>query len=677
MKNPSEGVGGDLQDNPLRNKILGLGDGSVRKSYYPVLQQKMEELELNLYALRQSDEKFRMLLRLAPDAFFHGDPSGFLLNVNEAALALTGHSREELLTMNLQDLFPEAEMKENPLRYDLLASGEILKMERVLRKKDGSMIPVEMVSRKMPDGTYQSFIRDISERRRAESELRAEREQLLSIFDSIEETVYISDPVTYEILYANKFLEEILGKKVVGKLCYRELQGFDSPCEFCTNKIIVECKPVPYRWEYYNKFLKKHVSIIDRIIKWPDGRDVRFELAIDITGLKNAEAEREKLNEKLAQAQKLESIGRLAGGVAHDFNNMLSVIIGHCEFAQSRLASDDPVFSNLDEILKAAKRSADLTQQLLAFARKQTVTPKVLNLNETISGMLKMLSRLIGEDIELKWLPGRELWNIRIDPSQVDQILANLCVNARDAISGGDGKITIETSNVSLASEWCSARTGYIPGDYVVISISDNGCGMSPETVANIFEPFFTTKALGKGTGLGLSTVYGIVKQNNGFVNVYSEPGTGTTFRLYLPKLTEKEEFQPAPASEEKKKESGNATILLVEDEPAILKMTAMLLERLGYTVVPSANPSEALQTAREFKGEINLLMTDVIMPEMNGRDLAMRLQSIYPNIKRLFMSGYTADVIAHHGVLDEGVNFIQKPFSITDLAEKVRKSLE
>ena len=397
--------------------------------------------------------------------------------------------------------------------------------------------------------------------------------------------------------------------------------------------------------------------------------------AQDITERKRAEKEKEDLEGKLRQALKMEAVGRLAGGVAHDFNNMLSVIIGHAEMAMEEVGPERPLYANLEQIKNAGEHSADLTRQLLTFARKQTVAPKVLDLNKTVGGMTRMLQRLIGENIDLVWLPYENLWPVKMDPSQIDQVLANLCVNARDAITDV-GKITIETGNAEFDETYCNDHPGFLPGEYVLLAVSDNGCGMDTETIGNIFEPFFTTKESGKGTGLGLATVYGVVKQNTGFINVYSEPGQGTTFRIYLPRHQTKkahlsdERVTPRPGR-------GHETILIVEDEPAILRMTTMMLERLGYTVVAARTPGEAVRLAHEYTGMIDLLLTDVVMPEMNGRDLAKSILSFYPNLKRLFMSGYTANVIAHHGVLDEGVNFIQKPFSRENLGAKVREALD
>lgn len=319
-------------------------------------------------------------------------------------------------------------------------------------------------------------------------------------------------------------------------------------------------------------------------------------------------------------------------------------------------------------------RAANITRQLLTFARKRIVAPKVVDLNETVAGMLNMLRRLIGEDIEMAWLPGVGLWAVKIDPSQIDQILANLCVNARDAI-GGVGKMIVETGNRTFDEEYCSSHSGFNPGDYVKLSVSDTGHGIDKENITHIFEPFFTTKDVGEGTGLGLATVYGIVKQNNGFINVYSEAGQGATFTVYLPRfIGPNEEVQ---TDRTKFAVGGNESILLVEDESAIQKMTTAMLERMGYTVLTAGSPVEAISLMEEYQERIHLLLTDVIMPEMNGWKLAEQLLIRQPEIKCLFMSGYTANIITKHGVLDEGIHFIQKPFSKTDLAAKVREALE
>jgi len=354
---------------------------------------------------------------------------------------------------------------------------------------------------------------------------------------------------------------------------------------------------------------------------------------------------------------------------------MLGVILGHTELALLQTDENHDLFSDLKEIQTAAKRSADITKQLLAFARKQTISPRQLELNDTVESMLKILRRLIGENIDLLWQPAACLWPVKMDPSQIDQILANLCVNARDAISGV-GKLTIETGKQTFDEEYCSEHPDFIPGDFVLLAVSDNGCGMDKDTLDNLFEPFFTTKVVGNGTGLGLATIYGMVKQNNGFINVYSEPGQGSTFKIYLPRFVANKDADKA-VSEKKTAAGGTETILLVEDEPSILRMIRMMLKRKGYTVLSAATPTEAFEKAKNHSGSIDLLMTDVVMPEMNGRDLAEKITDIYPDIRLLFMSGYTADVIAHQGVLDDRVAFIQKPFSMANLAEKLREVLE
>jgi len=517
---------------------------------------------------------------------------------------------------------------------------------------------------------------DITEHQRAVEELRRSNELLASFIKHSPIYAYIKevDPTESRVLKASENYQDMIGipgSQMAGKTMQQLF-----PAEFAA-KITADDWLVVSRGEIYCQ----DEELNDRYyttIKFPillEGKNFLAGYTIDLTERKRAEEEKKNLEQQLAQAQKMESVGRLAGGVAHDFNNMLGVILGHTELAMNQLDATHPLFSGLKNIRKAAERSADLTRQLLTFARKQTVTPKVLDLNETVEVILNMLMRLIGENIDLVWLPGENLGAVKMDPSQIDQVLANLCVNARDAI-GNTGKVTIATDVAAFDEAYCAAHASVIPGEYLVLTVSDNGCGMDPETLAHLFEPFYTTKEMGKGTGLGLATVYGIVKQNNGFINVDSAPGQGATFRIYLPRhATKAEKMAKTDAGEPVAR--GRETILLVEDEPMILEMTMEILKSLGYSILPAATPGEAICLAREHAGSIHLLMTDVVMPEMNGRDLAKKLLSLYPNLKRLFMSGYTADVIAHHGVLDEGVHFIQKPFTVKDLAAKIREVLD
>lgn len=399
---------------------------------------------------------------------------------------------------------------------------------------------------------------------------------------------------------------------------------------------------------------------------------------IGILGIGRDITERKLLQEQLEQSRKLESVGRLAGGVAHDFNNMLSVIIGNTELLLLDLPDNSPAKESLEQTLYAANRSAGLTRQLLAFARQQTILPQKLDLNDVIGGILKMLRRLIGENIKLLWKPGAHLWPIRMDAGQIDQILANMCVNARDAIPD-IGSITIETRNISREDTCCPESCKAKVQDHVLLTISDTGCGIPKDVQEHIFEPFYTTKSSVNGTGLGLATVYGIMKQNQGFITVDSELNKGSVFKLFFPRLTPSEDSQALYEKVEEKDDiimPGSETILLVEDELSILKTTRTKLEQLGYTVHSYSNPRAAIAACKEIR-HIDLLITDVIMPEINGRDLAHKVTSLHPKMKSLFMSGYTADVISHHGILHKGLYFVNKPFTIKHLSVKIRSILE
>ncbi len=411
-----------------------------------------------------------------------------------------------------------------------------------------------------------------------------------------------------------------------------------------------------------------HIAVRFFIVKDAAGKTVKtYGVNQDITERRQAEQERAKLNEQLIQARKMESIGRLAGGVAHDFNNMLGVMLGNTEIALDCVDPSSTAAVCLEEIRIAAEHSADLTRQLLAFARRQTIVPRVLDLNETVNSMHKMLRRIVGENIDIVFNPGVFIRPIHMDPTQLQQILANLCVNARDAITDV-GRIAISTSQYFVDEAYAADHIDAAPGEYAMLTVSDNGCGMDPSTVANLFEPFFTTKEVGRGTG------HGIVKQNNGHIDVVSTVGKGTTFRIFLPIY-----FHPEGSmlfSQAAVEMGGSETVLLVEDEPAVLRLGKRMLEGLGYQVITAAGPSEALAHAKTFGEDIQLLITDIVMPEMNGRDLAKEVLSICPNIRCLYMSGYTADVIANRGILNEGVRFLQKPFTREDLSTMVRKAL-
>lgn len=393
----------------------------------------------------------------------------------------------------------------------------------------------------------------------------------------------------------------------------------------------------------------------------------------DISDRKRAEEERARLQEQLLQSQKMESVGRLAGGVAHDFNNMLQTILGNTDLAMDEVPASSPVRENLLEIRNAAQRSAELTRQLLAFARKQAVSPRVIDLNATVGGLLKMLHRLIGEDIRLIWVPGEGVWPVRIDPSQLDQVLANLAVNARDAIRG-TGRTTITTSNSTLDETAARAVSECEPGEYVRLTVRDSGVGMSPEVLCHLFEPFFTTKEVGRGTGLGLATVYGIVRQNGGSISVESTPGSGTAFAIYLPRSPGVPETGPAMRDSAIRR--GTETILLVEDEEVVLSYCRRVLERQGYSVIAMKDPRQALEAVRRREGSLDLLITDVVMPEMNGRELRDRLREMRPGLRCLFMSGYPADAMAPAGILGEGDELLEKPFTLEAFSRRIAKVL-
>jgi len=516
---------------------------------------------------------------------------------------------------------------------------------------------------------------EIEERKQSDEALQKERDFAENLFNTSPVINLVLD-IEGRIVRFNRYMEEISGYKLA------EVQGKDwfsifLPVEERTqirnlfNKAVADTRTIGN----VNPIVKKdgsrcEIEWYDETIKNTEG-DVEgiLSIGLDIS-------EKNQIEDQLRQTQKMESVGLLAGGVAHDYNNMLSIITGYSELALEKVKPSDPLHDDLMEILAAAKRSTDITRQLLAFAREQTIAPKVLDLNDTIGSMLKMLRRLIGEDIDLSWRPGAEVWPVKIDPSQIDQILANLCVNARDAIADV-GKVTIETRNISLDEDYCADHAGFIPGKYVLLAVSDSGCGIAPESLEKVFEPFFTTKVKGEGTGLGLSTVYGIIKQNNGFINVYSEPDNGTSIKIYIPRHAGQTIDTQVEITEEIPLSLGNETVLLVEDDAAILKLGKRILEDLGYTVMSAGGPHEAIRLSEKHDGEINLLITDVIMPEMNGRELSEKLQGHYPDLKILFMSGYTANVIAHRGVLDDGINFIAKPFAKKVMAVTVRDMLD
>jgi PAS domain S-box-containing protein len=639
-------------------------------------------------ALRESETKYRIIAENMADVITVMDMDLNFTYVSPSIVKLRGFTVEESMEQRidqimtpesfqrLSDVFNEERHLEQKGTADP-DRGRTIELEEY--KKDGSTIWVENTASFIRNNDQKPVgilvvSRDITERKHAEealknSEASLKEAQRLAVIGN-----WSLDLRTGELSMSDQMYSIIGLEKTPDALNVATHEKHYTPESWQRFRSAAETasetgKPYEIELEVVRNGGNHHAVARGEVLKDVTGQ------AVVLRGTLQDITERVNLQAQLAQSQKMESVGRLAGGVAHDFNNILSIILGNTEMALEGMATDDPLHDNLSEIFSAARRSADITRQLLAFARKQTIAPKVLDLNRTIKSMLKMLRRLIGEDIDLAWLPGENIWPIRMDPSQIDQILANLFVNARDAIADV-GKITIETGTATFDSAYCVEHPGFVPGDFILLAVSDDGSGMDQETQANLFEPFFTTKSVEKGTGLGLATVYGIVKQNDGFINVYSEPDQGTTFRIYLPRYWAETESPKKDASG-KINLVGTETILLVEDEPSILRMTRMMLERTGYKVLAASTPGEAIALAREHAGEIHLLITDVVMPEMNGRDLAKNVLSLHPNLKRLFMSGYTANVIAHHGVLEEGVNFIQKPFSREQIGKKVREALD
>ena len=637
-----------------------------------LLEETLLEKERTVEALQDSEKRYRRLFESAKDGILILDAdTGQVVDVNPFLIQLLGYSYDALYGQHIWELGVFKDIAASKDAFKALQDNEYIRYDDLpLETLDGKPIAVEFVSNVYlvdRSKVIQCNIRDITARKWAD----AERKRLMAAIEQAGEAIVMTDAQGI-IQFVNPAFERTTGysrKEAVGqnprilksgehdKLFYRNLWDTISGGRTWAGRMVNKRKD--------GTLYTEETTISP--VRDASGRIVNY------VAVKRDITEHLRLAAQFEQSQKMEAMGRLAGGVAHDFNNMLSVILGYAELALCQVDPAQPLHADLEEILKAANRSTDITRQLLAFDRKQTIIPVVLDLNQTVESMLKMLRRLIGEDIDLAWLPEVGVCPIKMDPVQVDQILVNLCVNARDAIADV-GKVTIETGNAVFDETYCADHAGFVAGEYVLLAVSDDGCGIDKEILDRIFEPFFTSKGVGQGTGLGLSTVYGIVKQNNGFINVYSESGKGTTFRIYLAQyadqavVTEREKAAEIPLSR-------GETVLVVEDEAANLRLDKTILERLGYRVLAAGTPGEAIGLAEKHSNEIHLLITDVVMPEMNGWDLAERLQSLYPSMKILFMSGYTANVIAHR-VLDEGVNFIQKPFSMKDLAGKVRDAV-
>jgi len=510
------------------------------------------------------------------------------------------------------------------------------------------------------------------ERKRAEETLRESEEKHRLLVNNATDAIFVAQDEV--IKFPNPRTEELVGYSAeeLATIRFTDLihpEDTDKVRDRYRRRLKGESLPTTYSFRIINRAGEELWTQLNTVVITWGGRPATLNFLRDITPQRKLEAQ-------LQQSQKMEAIGILAGGVAHDFNNILTTIIGNASLALMNVSKDDTLREEIEEIKIAGERAASLTRQLLAFSRKQIIHPKILDLNELLTDIEKMLGRLIGEDIELLTIPGPALWQVEADPGQMEQVIMNLAINARDAMPKG-GKLTVETANVDLDRNYFRKHgiEKEQPGTYVMLAVSDTGIGMDKETQEHIFEPFFTTKEIGKGTGLGLSTVYGIVKQNNGFIWVYSEPGQGSTFKIYLPKAkgdVEEEEKERTSVSEL----GGSETVLIVEDDDSLRKLAQRTLQQHGYRVLEAENGEDALRISKEHEGPIDLLITDVVMPKMGGKEVAERLQPLYPQMKVIYMSGYTDDAIVQHGVLGPGLNFLEKPFTPEGLARKVREIL-
>lgn len=653
-----------------------------------VVARNVTERKMVEKALIESERKWRNVLVNTPQIGISLNPKGRIEFANAHFLKLTGWTEKEILGCDWFDTFiPHKDREEiRGVFFRVMEQKDTLGFSTHKNKivtKTGELRDViwsNVITKDVQGDIFDvtSLGMDYTDQKLAEDALKVSEEKFHKAFHSAPVLMSISTledgrylEVNTAFVNATGYGRETTLGKTSTEIGFIASEDRSKILETLKSERLVSNLELELTHADGSKFTCLYSAEIINV----EGKKRLLSIASDITEQKQVEAEKEKLYSQLLQAQKMESVGRLAGGVAHDFNNNLSVIQGYTQIALEEMNENDSHYRNLKEVLDAAKRSGALTRQLLAFARKQTISPQVLDLNDTVEGMLRMLRRLIGENIELAWHPGHNLWEIKMDPAQIDQILANLCVNARDAINDV-GKVTIKTQNAVLDEVFCSEHAGSAPGEYTMLVLIDNGSGMDKTTLEQIFEPFFTTKGIGEGTGLGLSTVYGIVKQNNAFLNVYSKPGKGSRFEIYIPRC-QKDCIAKRPDHLEQIPKGHGETILLVEDDHTVLDLSRTMLEKLGYEVIGTKDPNEVTKILREYPGKIHLLMTDVVMPQMNGNELVKQMAKVYPDIQTLFMSGYTADVIARQGILDEGMNFIEKPFSMNQLGCKVREVLE
>jgi PAS domain S-box-containing protein len=646
------------------------------------LEMQNEELRSAQQQLDVSQARYFDLYDLAPVGYLTLNDQRLIKECNLFAASMLGTHRNKLIKAPISTIL----LKEDQIVFykNLKACLELdapQNFEMRLLGADGSIFWGLLQVAVMKVNEYWITITDISNNKKVEEELLKSENKFRSIFEQAAMGVACLG-LDGAWLQVNQKLCIILGcpqRLLLSKRCQdlthpEDLPLFQAAVDQMMNN---EINSYTSKKRYHKGsgdivWVKVTISLVRDINNDPD---YFISITEDITSQKTEEAKQLSLTEQLHQSQKIEAIGNLAGGISHDFNNMLGVILGQAELVTNKLESDNPLIKNIEAITKAAEHSAKLTRQLLTFARKQTIEPKVLNLNRSVSAMMDILKRLIGASIKVSWKPAVDLWPVKVDSTQIDQVLVNLCINARDAITGS-GHISISVKNCSLNNKYSSTEAYEIPsGDYVMLSVSDDGCGMNDATKTHIFEPFYTTKAPGSGTGLGLSFTLGAVKMNAGFINVFSKPKQGTTFNIYFNRVKAAEDIKQETI--ETRRFQATEKILLVEDEQMLLEIETAMLEDSGYTVLAATSGKIAEQLFHEYSSEIDLLMTDVIMPENNGMDLAVKLQSFCPQLKVLFMSGYPKDVLGEEANIDGNANFLQKPFSMQALKNKVREVLE
>lgn len=632
---------------------------------------------------KRAEERQTLLLAtidVALDGVYWMDPDGRFTYVNAAGCGMLGYTQDELLNLRIFDVNPLVDAQRWLEIWAFLQKNKHLVTESVHRRKDGSEFPVELASTYIESGnkTYvNGFARDITERQRAAIALSKSEERYRAIVDQAADGIFIMD-LQGKLVQVNPSFARAHGY-TVEELLARGLDGITverpPPAPGRIQRLMAG-ESLTFEVEHRRKDGTRFpLEVTSSLVEYA-GVQAIIAFHRDLTERKRAQEESAKLEAQLRQAQKMESIGQLAGGVAHDFNNLLSVILYHTEFAAEGIAEDSPVVADLLEVTKATDRAVALTRQLLAFSRKQVLKPVSTSLNAITIDVEKMLRRVLGEDITIVRTLHPDLGMVHADPDQIGQVLLNLAVNARDAMPDG-GKLTIETSNIELDDDYVAQHLGLAPGAYVQLAVSDTGCGMDETTKARIFEPFFTTKEKGRGTGLGLSTVYGIVKQSGGGIWVYSELGLGTSFKIFFPQEVPTTAETATAPSKSSILTKGTETILVVEDEESLRNATNRILATAGYAVLLAANGEEALQVSAEHRGAIHLLLTDVVMPKMNGRVLAEQLLRSRPEVKIVYVSGYTDNAIVHHGVLDSGTHFLNKPVSAAVLTRKIRDVLD